>query len=295
MDSKFICNLYTPGEANVIVFGVPLGKDSKKALRSLREASDFVEIFDPDKRKNLLDDIRIHDIGNIKLKKLKEITKMVEEIISLRKIPLILGGGHLLTLFSLKAFDNIKLIVFDAHADLKEEYEDKRIRELNLANGIKFHRKINDATWLRRACEFINPENILLLGLRSCDEDEFEFIKNNKILYFTSNQIKDNIEKVKEILSRFTRDSKVYLSIDVDVFDPSIAPAVHHPEPNGIYLREFSELIDSIKGEVGGMDFVCLKHEKNRDQRTQFLIVRACLEVLGTVSLNRNLKNIKFN
>ena len=281
MDPKFLCNLYTPGEANVIVFGVPLGKDSKKALKSLRETSDFLEIFDPDKRKNLLDDARICDIGDLKLKRLEEITEKVKEILSVRKIPLILGGGHLLTLYSLKAFNDVKLMIFDAHADLKEEYEDEKIRELNFANGIKFHKRINDATWLRRACEFINPKNILLLGLRSCDEDEFKFIQENEISYFTPNQIKDDVQKVKKFLSEFTEGSRVYLSVDVDVFDPSIAPLVHHSEPNGINFKEFSELINSINGKIAGMDWVCLKYEKNQDQRTQFLIVRACLEVLN--------------
>lgn len=281
MDPKFLCNLYTPGEANIIVFGVPLGKDSKKALKSLRETSDFLEIFDPDKRKNLLDDARICDVGDLKLKRLEEITEKVKEILSVRKIPLILGGGHLLTLYSLKAFNDVKLMIFDAHADLKEEYEDEKIRELNFANGIKFHKRINDATWLRRACEFINPKNILLLGLRSCDEDEFKFIQENEISYFTPNQIKDDVQKVKKFLSEFTEGSRVYLSVDVDVFDPSIAPLVHHPEPNGINFKEFSELINSINGKIAGMDWVCLKYEKNQDQRTQFLIVRACLEVLN--------------
>lgn len=286
MDPKFICKLYTPGEANVIVFGVPLGKNSKKAIKSLRETSDFLEIFDPDKRKNLLDDVRICDVGDLRLKKLEEISERVREILSVRKIPLILGGGHLLTLYSLKSFRDVKLVIFDAHADLKEEYEDRKIRELNFANGIKFHKRINDATWLRRACEFINPKNILLLGLRSCDEDEFKFIQDNGISYFTSNQIKDDIQKVKQFLSKFTENSKIYLSVDVDVFDPSIAPAVHHPEPNGINFKEFSELVNSLKGRIGGMDFVCLRYEKNQDQRTQFLVVRTCLEVLSMLHLN---------
>jgi hypothetical protein len=64
MSTKFICNLFSPEETDVIVFGVPIGKDSEKVLASLRKASDLVEPFDPDKKRNLLENIRIADLGN---------------------------------------------------------------------------------------------------------------------------------------------------------------------------------------------------------------------------------------
>jgi len=283
MCPKFICDLFTPEEADVIVFGVPIGKDSKKALSSLRKISDFVEPFDIDKKRNLLENVKIADIGNLRLEKLDEVTKKTREISNVRKIPLILGGGHLLTFYAMKAFENIKLVVFDAHSDLKDEYEDEKIKELDFVKGIKFNPRVNDATWLRRACEFINPKNVFLIGIRSCDEFEFDFMEKNGISYITPNQIKNNIQEFKETLRRFVDGSRVYMSIDVDAFDPSVAPTVHHPEPNGLFLHEFIELVDAFKNcKVVGLDLCCIKYSD--DERTGFLATRAIFEVLAFIS-----------
>ncbi len=287
MSIKFICNLFTPEEADVIVFGVPLGKDSKKALGSLRKTSDFIEIFDIDKKRNLLENVRSCDIGNLELKKLDEITKKTKESLDKKKIPLILGGGHLLTFYALKAFEDIKLIIFDAHCDLKDEYEDEKIKDLDFVKGIKFDSRVNDATWLRRACEFIDPKDIFLIGVRSCDEFEFDFMEKNGMSYVTPSQIKNNIQEVKERLRMFVDNSRVYMSIDIDAFDPSIAPVVHHPEPNGLFFHEFIKLVEVFKNsKIMGLDLCCIKN--SNDERTAFLATRSIFEVLGF--LNNRLK-----
>lgn len=284
MSLKFICDLFSLEEANVVVFGVPIGKDSKKVLDSLRKTSDFVESFDLDKKRNLLDNVRVADVSNLKLKNLDEITKKTREILDMGKIPLIIGGNHLLTLFTLKAFKDVKLIVFDAHSDLKDVYDYKIFREMDFVKGIKFNPRVNDATWLRRACEFLDPKNILLIGIRSSDEFDLDFIEKNGISYFTPNQIRDNISKIKEKLRRFIKNSRVYISLDMDVFDPSIAPAVHHPEPNGLFLHQFMDLIDAFKGKLVGLDLCCVKHSK--DNRTEFLATRTVFEILSLIGKN---------
>jgi agmatinase len=283
MSEKFICDLFTSEKSNIIVFGVPLGKNSKTTLNSLRKISDFIEPFDVDKKRNLLENIKIADVGDLKLKNLNEITEKTRDIVEKKKIPLILGGGHLLTFFALKPFKDVKLIVFDAHCDLKDEYEDEMIKDLDFVKGIKFNPRINDATWLRRTCGFLDPRNILLIGIRSCDENEFDFMKKNEISYFTSNQIKDNSKEVEEKLKEFAKNSSVYISIDIDVFDPSIASAVHHPEPNGISFIEFSRLVNTINGKIVGIDLTCLKPIMNI-QVTEFLAIKSIFEVLSLIS-----------
>jgi len=188
-----------------------------------------------------------------------------------------------LTLYSLRAFKDVKLIVFDAHCDLKNEYEDETVKkDLDFMRDIKFNSRINDATWLRRTCEFINPKDILLLGVRSCDEDEFNLIQENRMFYFTPKQIIKNTEEVKDRLRRFTHNSNLYVSIDVDVFDPSIAPAVHYPEPNGLFFKDFCELVSAIEGRIVGIDLVCLNPLKN-NQITEFLSIKAIFEILGHI------------
>jgi len=260
MRKKFITEIFSEDEANIVVF-------SYKPPESLLEVSQMVEPFDIEKQKNLLQNIRIYDAGEIDLEKITEKTK---QTIEKNKLPLIISQRHVVSLHAAKPLPkNTKIVIFDAHADLKDEY---------------LGEKINYATWLKRACEFFNPKNIALVGVRSCDEDEFNFIKENSILYFTSNQVKENPKVVKEKLEDFVKDSKVYLSIDMDVFDSSIAPAVENPEPNGLSYREFLDLAEVFYSKIIGMDLVEIRPlPKNRV--TEFLAIKLMFEILKDLNL----------
>jgi len=271
-------------EADVVIFGVPLGKDAKKSLDSLRETSWFVEFFDVDKKKNLIENLKFFDAGDISLTSENDILVKTKEILDKNKIPLILGKSHLLTLFSLRAFDRVKVVSFDAHADIKNEYEDEKISQSTEPLNLKEPSKYNCTTWLRRAFEE-GKKDIAILGLRSCDEEDYDFIEKNGILAFTPNQIRKNFyekERIKEELRNFSKNSKVYLSVDIDVFDPSIAPAVDHPEPNGLLLPEFLEILEIFKGKIVGFDLVEIAFcEKKLMEITEFLATRVILEILS--------------
>jgi agmatinase len=284
---KFIHDSYTLEQANVIALGVPIGRWSREALESLRKTNWFVEFFDIDREKNLLENVRVFDKGDLEIsdyQQLSKVTDAVREILNERKIPLVLGGGHLLTLYSFQAFDkNTKLIVFDAHCDLKDEFIDEKMLDLDfISDDAKLNPKVNDVTWLRRLCEKINPKNVMQIGLRSGDEQEIDFLKESGIKYYTSNEVRGHLNKIKNEVRKFTKNFNVYISLDVDVFDPSIAPAVDHPEPNGLLFREFQELVSSISGKLVGMDLVCLKPIKD-NQVTEFTAVRATFEILGKI------------
>ncbi|MFH7860779.1 MAG: arginase family protein [Candidatus Aenigmatarchaeota archaeon] len=273
-------------EADIVIFGVPLGKDAKKILTSLRETSWFVEFFDVDKKRNLIEKVKFYDAGDVQLTSENDIVVKTKEILESKKIPLILGKSHLLTLFALRAFDNVKVVSFDAHADIKNEYYDEKISQSTEPLRIKEQARYNCTTWLRRAFEE-GKKDIAIVGLRSCDEDDFSFIEKNKILAFSPNKIKKDFyekKRIKENLKKFVRDSKVYLSIDIDVFDPSIAPAVEHPEPNGLLLPEFLELLEIFKGKIVGFDLVEIAFcEKKLMEITEFLATRVILEVLSRI------------
>ena len=283
MPFKFICDIFKPGEADFIVFGAPLGKDSKKVLTSLRKVSDFVETFDLDKKRNIFDNIKTADIGDLKLKKLNEITEKCEEILKLGKIPLMLARGHLASLYSLKAFtEDVKVIVFDAHADLKNKYEHPMMTSYyrSIIRDKKSLFKFNGATWLRRFCESRKNE-VALIGVRSCDEFEFDYMKKRNILFFTPNQIRKNMKKVKKELGNFLDGSKFYVSFDIDAFDPSIAPAVEYLEPNGLFFHEFADLIKSFKrSKMVGLDLNCQKYSPD-NQTTDFLATKTIIEILS--------------
>lgn len=287
MEKKFVEFLSFPEEeANVIVFGVPLGKDANDSLSSLRNISDFVDVFDVDRKVNMLENVRIADIGDIKLKELEDITRATKRIIDCKKLPLILGKSHLLSFYTLQAFPkDIKIVVFDAHGDIKNEYSDElsddSLKPLKLNK--KFAEKYNYSTWIRRVSEIFGPKNISIIGLRDCDENDFQFIADKNILYFTPTQIKSNIENVKDKLKNFIKDSNIYISLDIDAFDPSIAPASDNPEPNGLNFSEFLDLIDVItKEKVVGLDLVEIKPMKE-NKITEFLAVESIFQILSRV------------
>lgn len=270
---KFLTDAFSEKESNVIAFGVPLGKHGKKSLESLRKTSRFVESFDIDSKKNLLENARIFDAGDIELSK---VTEKVKEIRDSKKIPLMLSNGHLPTFYSLRGFDNVKLIVFDAHTDLYDKYTDEKMQETSGSDDEIF----SEATWLRRFCDERDKSNVMLIGVRSAAEDQMEYLKDFK--YFTPNFIKENMEAVKKKIKEFTKGSDVYVSVDIDVFDPSIAPAVEHPEPDGIYFNHFKKLISSVEGRIVGLDLGCLRPIENNEV-TEFLAVKVIFEILGLI------------
>ncbi|MBI2542630.1 MAG: arginase family protein [Candidatus Aenigmarchaeota archaeon] len=274
---KFASFDFNLDESNVVAFGVPLGKNPNKSLQSLRYVSQFVEPMDLDSGVNLLENVKLHDSGDMELTSLDRITEETKKILQMNKPPLILGGNHLLSLYSLKAFENVKLVVFDAHGDFKNSYDDEKIREMN--EGF-YNPNINDATWLRRVSEFIKPENIMLLGVRSCDEFELNDLKKSGIKYFTSRKIIEN-QEVLEQIKEFTKNSRVYISFDVDVFDPSICPAVDMPEPDGIFFNNFQKMMQSVNGKIVGIDVCCLNSQDN--EISEFLIARSVFEILHKI------------
>lgn len=290
MNRPLITNLYSKEESNVIAFGVILGRRAAESINAIRDASWFIETFDITSKRNLLERARVYDIGDIKLTSyddLENVTKTVYSILSEGKFPLMLGGGHLATYYALKAIPNdTVLLVFDAHCDLRESYVDEKIIELDYINeNVTVDKRLNDATWLRWASEEALFKKVAVLGVRSGDEEQLVYARKKGIFLITSEKLlsRNGLSAATRTISALTKGKKVYLSLDMDVFDPSIAPAVDHPEPLGIGFREFTKLIRSIKGRIIGCDVVCLRKIPD-DEVTEFLAARAIFEILSCVT-----------
>jgi agmatinase len=266
---KFLTDVFTENEANVIVFGVPVGK-LKRAVESFRKASWFIETYDIDKRKNILEKVKTFDRGNVKI---DDVSKIRKEIASQEKVSLMISDSHFPTFYATRNFKG-KLLVFDAHNDLYDSYIDEKIISLSNTRD----KKHNDATWLRRLVEENNLE-VFIVGLRSGSEDIMKFIDEENIQFATSNDVKNNLQKVKEEIKSFTKNSSLYISLDVDVFDPSIVPGVKYPEPGGILFSDFQNIVESIDGKIKGIDVCCMKD----DEVTNFLAVRSVFEILGKI------------
>jgi len=279
---KFLNSPYSFKEANVVFFGVPIGKRFFDAAKALRQTPVYMEDFDIESKKELLEGVRVVDAGDLKPKSKEDVTEYTRSIIESNKIPVAIAGDHP-SLFTIPAFKkDIKVISFDAHCDLKDEYEDDNIVDLSTPWNGKFDAKVNGATWLRRLSEIIDPKNILLVGVRSCDAKELKFIEESGITYISTIDIQENKEVASKIIQEFTQNKDVYITLDVDVFDPSIAPAVHQPEPDGIYFSQFKNLMHAISGSIVGFDVCCLKPIKG-NQITEFLTTRALFEILSLV------------
>lgn len=258
---KFVTDVFSEGEANVIVFGVDCPP-------SLREASRLVEPFDIIEERNLLENVQIFDSGDIEIRDVEERTKRV---VDAGKTPLLLAKEHTITLHAMKSMPvGTKLIVFDAHADVKDEYE-----------GSKF----SHACWLRRWIELDaeNAKRVAVVGVRSGDEAELQFLKSNNILYLTTEEIKNDLQTVKNRLREFIVDSKLYVSVDMDVFDPSITPAVKYPEPNGILYSDFLKVLEAFEEkELVGMDCVEIR-PLGENRITEFLAIKTIFKILSSV------------
>lgn len=265
---KFLSNTRSFEEANVVVFGVPLGENSKLVLQNLRRVSQEVEPFDLKSRKHLLEGLKIYDAGDLELKPndLDAIFRKARRIRDAGKVPVILGGEHLLTLYALGIKEGeTKVVVWDAHFDAKDE------------KGAYTH-----STWLRRFIELAGPQSVMVVGVRSCDEEELDWVEGNGIVYLSSERVERELQACRQELQRFVAGKKVYVSLDVDVFDPSLAPAVSYPEPNGITFHDFLELIQAFEhsSSIMCIDLVEIKSMPHQ-HTTEFLAVYALLYLLS--------------
>jgi agmatinase len=267
--------MFKEEESEVIVIGIPSGSNGKDYLKTLRKQSWFVEIFDIYKKKNLFEK-KLCDIGD--MKDYEKFEKKIGDLFSQGKVPVIFTKGDIASFYAcrkLKNIPNFKVVSFDAHTDLLNKYTDEKIKWIDGHSNPD----VNSSTWLRRTSEIIGLQNSCIVGLRSIDEDTLKFVEENKVTYFTPREIKNNLETVKGKFYEFTRDTQLWLNIDVDVFDPSIAPSVDYPEPEGIDFEEYQEIISSIGGKVIGMT-ICGGNPSDTHV-TEFITVRAAFEALS--------------
>lgn len=172
------------------------------------------------------------------------ISKNVKEALEEKKFPIVIGGEHTITLGSIKAlkefYKNLKILHLDAHLDLRDEYL-----------GCKF----SHATVVRRIYEMGIP--ILSIGVRTLCKEEYEFIKKTNFSLLWMKDLRENQDKSFKIIEDFIKEGEIYLSLDMDVFDPSVAPGVGTPEPGGMSWYEFLQIIKLVvRYNLIGMDIV---------------------------------------
>ena len=224
-------------EADIVIFGAPFDSTTsfrpgtRFASKAIRGESFGLETYSPYQDKDLTE-IAVFDSGDLELcfgdseKALAAIEERADIILNSKKIPLMIGGEHLVSLGAVRAaykkYPDLHLIQFDAHTDLREDY---------------LGAKLSHASVIRRCHDFLGDGRIHQFGIRSGEKVEFEWAKEHTDLH------RFNLSKLENSLSRI-RGSKVYFTIDLDVLDPSVFPGTGTPEAGGI---SFLELLEGIR------------------------------------------------
>ena len=223
----------------VVPFGlektVSYGSGTNKGPREIIKASHQVELFDEDLNKEPYKNIGIKTLKPFPIKKniidaLKQIENINKLLIERKKFPLILGGEHSLTSGAIrpfiKKFGKICLLHFDAHADLRNSYNNN---------------KFSHASAIRRCLD--NPNvSVISFGVRNISSNEIHFLKKNKKrikIFWAKDKSNWNLNKFKKII----KNKKVYLTFDVDGLDSSLMPATGTPEPGGLFWDETIKII----------------------------------------------------
>ena len=210
---------------------------------------------------------------------LKKIEQAVTSILSMKKIPVILGGEHTVSYGSIIAaknfFKNIGVIHFDAHADLRNEYE-----------GSKF----SHACVMRRVHE--NKIPIIQIGTRSFSIEEKNYRDQHKeIIYYNAADIYREKKFTIDFPGNFPEN--IYISVDVDAFDPSVIPHTGTPVPGGLLWYDFFSFINSIPMDkkIIGFDIVELAPD-SKSAVSDFAAAQLTYNLMGYVVrliINRHL------
>ncbi len=223
-------------ESDVVLFSVPLDNTTsyrpgtRFAGNAIRVESIGIEWYSPYKDMNLRDFSTV-DIGDLELpmglveESLDIVYETVSKILSDNKKPMMIGGEHLVTFPVVKAlmekYEDLHIIHLDAHTDLRDEF---------------LGRRLSHATVIKRCHDILGDGRIFQFGIRSGEKPEFDFAKNGHTFMqkFNFDGLADVIEKIK--------DKPVYITIDLDVLDPSVFPGTGTPEPGGM---TFKDLLDA--------------------------------------------------
>ncbi|MFH1564017.1 MAG: agmatinase [Nitrospirota bacterium] len=207
-------------------------------------ASRNCELYDIELEKEIYKEVGIHTLGELEPvlsgpeAMVERVYEVCRELVQLDKFPVMLGGEHSLSLGMVRGlkekYNSLSVLQLDAHADLRDEY---------------LGSKYNHAAVMRRIYELCP---ITQVGIRSMSREEAEFIKENNLNPFYARRIINQQSWIDEVISNL--GDEVYITIDLDVFDPAIMPAVGTPEHGGLdwYLvLEFLSKISKQKKIVG--------------------------------------------
>ena len=260
IEQTFLSAMASFEESKAVILGCPY--DGSASFRpgarfgpsAIRKASWGIETYSPYFGRDL-GECRLHDMGDLELpfgeKKLALdlIQKGLQKILSSNKFPILLGGDHLITLpimeEILQLYPHLNLIQIDAHTDLRGDY---------------LGETLSHSTVMRRIVERLEEGRLIQMGIRSGIEEEFKLARRIKSI------VSSKQSSLRSMVKRL-RNQPVYITLDLDVIDPSLLPGVGTPEPGGFIFQEFISILKELQPlRVVGFDIVELTPDYDPSQ-----------------------------
>ncbi len=267
-------------KSDVAFFGAPLDLTSsyrpgyRFAPAKIREASAHLETYVMAAGVDVFEKLNVTDLGDIVVTPTdleqtgNRITRVVKGVLQDGKVPAMMGGEHTVSYFALKAFGDVHVIHLDAHRDLRDEYMGDRLCH---------------ATVMRRVLDGMPADRLIQIGVRSCSKEEDEFAAGAGVVAYNADQTIDDPKRMIADVKKIVGESKIYLSLDLDVLDPAFAPGVSTPEPGGLSTVQLLRIIRELgKLNLVGFDVVELVPPHD-DGTTAFAAATIIYEILAAM------------
>jgi len=243
-------------------------KGADKGPAAIIEASANMELYDIEtdsevyKRGVFTDDAIAGEISTAEM--IDAVSETVQDHLGRGQFTVVIGGEHSVSIGAIKAhaerYENLTVLQLDAHADLREEY-----------NGSKY----NHACVMARVRELCS---VVQVGIRSMDASEKERLDASRM--FFAERLRTDADWIGKVVSILSDD--VYVTVDLDVFDPAIMPSTGTPEPGGLLWYEVLALLKAVADEkrIVGFDVVELCPD-NRNKAPDFLASKLIYKLLS--------------
>jgi agmatinase len=275
----------TISEADIIIIGVPdesksyaRRKGTSKGPDILRLASNESEFFERDGKRIPISPLRgrandksLLDYGNINR---DDLYQLILNVVSTKKIPIVIGGDHSVTTISLAAIGNlygkVGLLYFDAHPDF-------------VSSTRNYYGSV-----LMDSSQWIDFAKSILVGTRAAEAEELENAEKFGLEIITPMDIEElGIVKIADRLRSKNNNAQKYISIDLDCLDPAFAPGVSLPCPCGLSSIDLIYLVKmAVDSGIVGIDIVELSPDFDINNITASLAARIIFESIASMNLS---------